>query len=595
MIIAMEFSDELLKRYSEVTKLAVSAYRADAPRDANERDALHALQSGEPVAMWFASHAAVRGYALVRDIFGEPVLVVGVDMPRSVYQQGMRTIRYLGIVGVASGGMFIILFIIILERLMIARLIAMQSEVKAIASSGDISARLPSDRGNDELSQLTGSINTMLGSLEEAQHALTKEKATLDVYLDVVNTMIVVLSPDQTILQINTVGLHKLGYEANDIVGKSWREVCVPEGVRDQVKRVFDALVSGRHQLAEYYEYPISTRDGRELLVAWHNSVIRDEQGKVVATVSSGEDITERRKEDIALRESEERFRMIAQQTGQVMYDYHLASGAIVWAGAISEVIGYTPDEFAFFDIKKWEENIHPQDREEALRLLEEARKQVTKYRAIYRFRRKDGTYFIAEDNGVFLRNDKGEPYRMLGAVADISKRVAAESKLQESERIYRFFIDNSHELIFILDPQGMIRFVNRHVIESLGYKEEELIGKPFSDFLMPESAAKVATSLALRFQSKPQPVMEVGMKSKAGDVLIIEIAEGSVLVHEKGELIGVMVSGYNITQRKRMEDALQRRNKELKHINQLMVGRELKMIQIKQELEDLKKRLASQ
>lgn len=127
------------------------------------------------------------------------------------------------------------------------------------------------------------------------------------------------------------------------------------------------------------------------------------------------------------LKESEQRLQLVVQQTGQMVYDYDLRTGTITWAGATSEITGYCAEELAAMNIKEWAEHIHPEDREEALSLLDQARKSRGRYSVDYRFRRKNNSYIHIRDNGAFLLDEEQIPFRMIGSMADITEQKIAE------------------------------------------------------------------------------------------------------------------------------------------------------------------------
>ncbi len=136
-----------------------------------------------------------------------------------------------------------------------------------------------------------------------AEDALQKEMDRVQHYLDVAGVALIVIGADRKVILVNRKGCEILGYEKEDeIIGKDWFDNFLPDRLRGGVAEVFESLMAGEIEPVEHYENPILTRDGRERIIAWHNIVLRDEDGKIHATLCSGEDITERRQAEDALR-----------------------------------------------------------------------------------------------------------------------------------------------------------------------------------------------------------------------------------------------------------------------------------------------------
>jgi PAS domain S-box-containing protein len=175
--------------------------------------------------------------------------------------------------------------------------------------------------------------------------------------------------------------------------------------------------------------------DGAKIwLSVFAQPLILPGQSRHFLAVVSIQDITAQRRNEDALRLSEERYRIIAEQTGQLIYEYEFPSGDILWFGAIQPVTGYTPDEFRSMNVERWRNAIHPDDRALALKALEHVIHYGGRYEVEYRFQRKDGTYVHIEDYGVFLRDERGTPTVMLGTISDITHRRQQERLRQELE-----------------------------------------------------------------------------------------------------------------------------------------------------------------
>jgi PAS domain S-box-containing protein len=196
-----------------------------------------------------------------------------------------------------------------------------------------------------------------------AEEALKRQRDLANQYLDIARVMLVVIGPDQKVRMINKKGMEVLGYSEAEIIGQNWFDLVIPRGIRDEVKGVFDKLMAGEIESVDYYENVVLTKEGQERFIAWHNTLITSEQGTIIGTLSSGEDITERKITENKLRESEERYRTVADFT----YDWEQWVGPernfLYVSPSCERITGYKPHEFIsdpalFFRI------IHPDDQE---------------------------------------------------------------------------------------------------------------------------------------------------------------------------------------------------------------------------------------
>src|SRR3989337_2993588 len=129
-------------------------------------------------------------------------------------------------------------------------------------------------------------------------------------YLGVAGIIVVVLDTEGRVQLINRRGCEILDYREDEILGKKWIDHFVPERIKDELSFAFRAVLAGDLETAGYYENPVLTRRGEERTILWHNTVLT-EQGRVVNTLSSGEDQTERKLTEKALKESETRYRLL--------------------------------------------------------------------------------------------------------------------------------------------------------------------------------------------------------------------------------------------------------------------------------------------
>jgi PAS domain S-box-containing protein len=139
------------------------------------------------------------------------------------------------------------------------------------------------------------------------ERRLLEEEAEAQAYLDVAAVVVLVLDREGRVTLVNQRGCEILGVEASEVLGRSWIDDFVPESHRERTRHEFGRLVRGEMapDPKRTFENPILTRSGDQRLLAWRNTVLRDAEGRIRATVSSGEDVTERRKVERRLRAQE--------------------------------------------------------------------------------------------------------------------------------------------------------------------------------------------------------------------------------------------------------------------------------------------------
>jgi len=149
----------------------------------------------------------------------------------------------------------------------------------------------------DVLEAITAQAGSAIARAK-ADHALHEERDRAKQYFDVVGAIILTIDPDRKVRHINRKGCEILGLEESEIVGRDWFENFIPEEFRSEIAGVFESLMAGGaegFESAEYHENPVPTKEGEERIIAWHNVVLRNEDGTIAGILSSGEDVTERK------------------------------------------------------------------------------------------------------------------------------------------------------------------------------------------------------------------------------------------------------------------------------------------------------------
>ena len=189
-------------------------------------------------------------------------------------------------------------------------------------AEGDLSARTATTRvQDDEISRLASEVDRMAEALSQRDRALTETRDRAQLYLDVVGVMVVVLNEKGNIMLANRKACEVLGCgPEGQCVGGNWFENWLPLENREQVRSVFDRIMAGETGPVEYYENHILTTRGKRRLIAWHNTPLRDKSGRIIGTLSAGQDITDLRQMGDALRDSRNRYQALVENIPSAVF-----------------------------------------------------------------------------------------------------------------------------------------------------------------------------------------------------------------------------------------------------------------------------------
>jgi len=360
---------------------------------------------------------------------------------------------------------------------------------------------------------------------------------------------------DYVIIETNPAFEKHLGIHRDSVVGKTSREAY---GVTEPPYLEIYATVAltGEPKVFETYFPPLDRY--------FSISAYRPAKGRF-ATIF--EDITERRRAEDALRESEEKYRLAAEKTGQLIYDYDIPGGKIRWSGAIERVTGFTPDEFPAGDISGWENLVHPDDRPAILAELRDTIGSAEDFRVEYRFRKKNGDYIPMESSGGFITDAAGKPSRMIGTQKDISQKKQMEADLEKSEEKYRLTLEATNDGFWDWDIPAGNAFFSPRWYTMLGYEPDEMPGTDatWRSLIHPGDLGSVEQKIRDHIGNKDAYYsVEFRMRTKEGGWRWI-LARGKVIERDAAENPIRMVGTHtDITARRQAEQELALANEKL-------------------------------
>jgi PAS domain S-box-containing protein len=145
---------------------------------------------------------------------------------------------------------------------------------------------------------LLDALAERLGAITEhrqIEQRVKEERDKTQRYLDLAGVIFVAIDIAGTVTLINRKGCQVLGYEENEIIGRNWFDSFVPARLKSTISQVSQKVLAGFSEETEFFEHPVLTKSGEERMIAWHNTLLRDEAGNILGSLSSGEDITEQK------------------------------------------------------------------------------------------------------------------------------------------------------------------------------------------------------------------------------------------------------------------------------------------------------------
>ena len=232
----------------------------------------------------------------------------------------------------------------------------------------------------------------------------------------------------------------------------------------------------------EQLEWTYVHKDGHTFPVTLSINPLRDTDGILNGVLCIASDITEKRRSEQALKESERNYRLLLNNIPNIVFKSYEDGSIDFFDNKIEAMTGYRKEEFLSRKLK-WPDLILEEDREIAKSKFVKARGGDRQYIREYRIRKKDGEPLWLQASSQIVCDARGDIEFISGAFLDITERKAAEAALHDSEEKYRSLFDSGPNPIFVLDPSTLkILDVNPSAIETYGYEKDELLGRYFSE-----------------------------------------------------------------------------------------------------------------
>jgi PAS domain S-box-containing protein len=338
------------------------------------------------------------------------------------------------------------------------------------------------------------------------------------------------------------------GVAAKDVIGRPMQDfiqVFYNSGTRADVRR--EVFESGEWKGELYFIRPT---DQKLITLLGSFKLVRDEQQKPLYIISSSTDITDRKQAELRLKESESRFRELADSASVMIWTSD-ENGICTYVN--SRWIHFTGTDTLFTDSSAWESLVHPEDVKASLAIVQENEPARKPYEIVYRLRTAGGAYRWVKDICVPRFVDQ----RFIGYIGSVTD-IDDQKRIEQHLRFQATVLENISDVVTTTDLDFRIIITNKAGEAAYGYSNEQLRGCRLTEFVQFNFLNSSLEACVDSLREKGFWEGEVAFEKKDGSVVYF-LHSVKELVDETNKKIGYLSIGKDITERRKMEEELQR------------------------------------
>ena len=401
------------------------------------------------------------------------------------------------------------------------------------------------------MQELLARVRTLL-RLRDTTAALRASEEHYRRLIDILPDAICLISPNGRLISVNSQACAMLGYDnPAELLNKSVLELIPPS------ERVNADTSILKNRIIRNVEYTMLKRNGEPVDVELSATVTSDKEGQTAGLVCVARDVTKRKQAERILRDSEERFRQLADNIREVFWMTDVTKKQMIYVSSAYEEVWGRAVKTLYSSPQDWIDAVHPEDRP---RILDAAlNKQISgKYDEVYRIIRPDGSTRWIQDRAFPIQDEAGKVYRLVGVAEDITERKQVWDALRENEARKSAIMRVALDAIFTIEHTGRIIELNAAAESIFTRARARLIGENILEIIPPSLRPWFQDGLANHFSGEKGPAVgsRIEMPVLRADKSRFYAEFTVTRIKLKGEPT-FTVYIRDITQRKRAEEEL--------------------------------------
>jgi len=394
--------------------------------------------------------------------------------------------------------------------------------------------------------------------------------------------MIFTVDKSGIITSFNREAEKTTGYDRQEVIGKPFVDILATEGTKQREMRRFRKRLG--IQESKPYEAVMRTRSGESRYILANSLRLEDERGKITGLACILKDVTVHKRAEQETKRAKYLLEKVVDNMADAIVMTDKKGLITFYNKGATEIFGHHPSDILGKPVLDF--YVRKKDAKKVKQILLKSKEgKVSDFET--QFLTRDGRKVFVNMSATLIRDEEGKVVGILGINRDITQSKMLERELKESEERYRTMVESAHDMVAIIDGDSRLKYVNKKAEELTAYSREELIGMDFRDLLDKGSRRLVLDRFRKKRRGERVPVRyEFEIVRKDEEKRRVE-SSSSNLMDANGSM-NTIAYIRDITERKRYEEALKEKLDELEKWYKLTVDRELKMIELKNEIRAL-------